>query len=626
MTTNRLPSGILSSLAIAITVVACSQPAKDPGTAGNKGEPIVLDELRGKDTRSDVTAEYKRKANLANKVEKQVSQREESSKAADGGARRAGRVGARTDALKSQAYGKGPGLRFTPFPAKPAKTPPVSGFTRKMQKRRSKNSVADSRPAEKANRDAYDSITENDFLRTSADPLSTFSIDVDTASYSNIRRFLKSGTIPPTGAVRIEELLNYFEYDYPTPTGDVPFSTFVEAGACPWNAEHRLVHIGLRGKTIAAEEIPPRNLVFLLDVSGSMSSHDKLPLLKSAMEILVQQLNEEDSVAIVVYAGASGLVLPATHGDDKQRIFQALRDLRSGGSTNGGAGIRLAYRTARENFRKDAINRVILATDGDFNVGTTSRSELIKLIEKEREDGVFLTVLGLGRGNLQDATMEQLANKGNGNYAYLDSIDEAKKVLGQQVGGTLITIAKDVKIQVEFNPRLVKAYRLIGYENRKMAAQDFANDKKDAGEIGAGHSVTALYEIVPVGAKTKLADAPKLNYQTPSKLSIAADSRELMTLRLRYKQPTGSKSQLITQGIVDPGAHAKTTREFDFAAGVAMFGMLLRESKFKGSSNYTLASELAQGGLGNDPHGYRKEFLELVNRASQITTTPTGSR
>lgn len=600
MTTNRQSSGSKPAFlaCLALSVVACSQPGKDPGPA------VPERDVAGK--RKEVGRDEDRVAG-----ESGASESKSDGAAAVADSKRVGSP-------------KGEKARAQKMPATAA--PMARGRNSVRRVKKSQPAVAHSRLPEGANREAYDSIAENEFVGTSSDPLSTFSIDVDTASYSNTRRILKGGSLPPSGAVRIEEMLNYFEYDYPAPKGEAPFSTFVEAGKCPWNSEHRLVHIGLRGKTIPADQVPPRNLVFLLDVSGSMSSQNKLPLLKSAMEVLVQQLNEDDSVAIVVYAGASGLALPATHGDDKQRILQALRNLRSGGSTNGGAGIRLAYSTARKNFRKDAINRVILATDGDFNVGTTNRSDLIKLIEKEREDGVFLTVLGLGSGNLQDATMEQLANKGNGNYAYLDSIDEAKKVLGQQVGGTLITIAKDVKIQVEFNPRLVKAYRLVGYENRKLAAQDFADDKKDAGEIGAGHSVTALYEIVPVGAKTELAGTSKLKYQTPKELTIAADSDELMTMRLRYKQPMESESSLITRGIVDPGTDARTTSEFDFAAGVAMFGMLLRDSKFKGNSNYILAKELAQGGLGKDSHGYRSELLQLISLAARIANPTAGTR
>ncbi|MHC5066111.1 MAG: vWA domain-containing protein, partial [Planctomycetota bacterium] len=360
------------------------------------------------------------------------------------------------------------------------------------------------------------------------------------------------------------------------------------------------------------------NLVFLLDVSGSMSSADKLPLLKRAFALLVDQLGENDKISIVVYAGASGTVLPPTSGDDKQKILAALNKLNAGGSTNGAAGIQLAYQTARENFQVEAINRVILATDGDFNVGTSNQSELVQLIEKERESGVFLTVLGLGRGNLKDSTMEKLADHGNGNYAYLDSLAEARKVLVTEAGGTLVTIAKDVKLQLEFNPRLVKAYRLIGYENRILAAQDFADDKKDAGEIGAGHTVTALYEIVPVGAKTEIKADPELKYQTKTELTAAAGGDEMITVKLRYKAPQGSKSKLVSD-VVKPGEAAIAPGDnFEFSAAVAMFGMLLRNSKHKGISSYALAREYAQGSLGADKHGYRAEFVKLVKQAESL--------
>ena len=357
-----------------------------------------------------------------------------------------------------------------------------------------------SAPVAEADAEAYAHIVENAFARVTDHPQSTFSIDVDTASYSNARRFLEGGSLPPKDAIRVEEWVNYFSYDYPEPRGDAPFSIHSEVSVCPWNPDHRLVRLGIKGKTIAADKVPARNLVFLIDVSGSMQPENKLPLLKRGLAMLVRTLREQDHVAMVVYAGATGLVLPPTSGADQGRILAALEQLESGGSTNGGDGIRLAYAVAQRHFRKDAINRVILATDGDFNVGTTSHGDLTRLIEEKRQSGVFLTVLGFGEGNLKDSTMETLADKGNGNYAYIDSIAEARKVLVHEAGATLVTIAKDVKLQVEFNPARVSSYKLIGYENRLLAKEDFNDDRKDAGEIGAGHTVTALYEIVPAGA------------------------------------------------------------------------------------------------------------------------------
>ena len=475
------------------------------------------------------------------------------------------------------------------------------------------------------NTETYDRIYENSFLEASKKPLSTFSIDVDTASYSNMRRFLNQGQLPPKDAVRMEELINYFSYNYPSPTGADPFSVSTEISQAPWNPKHRLVHIGLVGKRIDHRELPPRNLVFLLDVSGSMTAQNKLPLLKKAMGLLVNQLTEKDRVSIAVYAGASGLVLPPTRGNDKNRILGAMNRLRAGGSTNGAAGIQLAYQTARQNFVKNGINRVILCTDGDFNVGTTNQGDLTRLIEKERQSGVFLTVLGFGMGNYKDSTMEKLADKGNGNYAYIDNFSEARKVLVNEAGATLITIAKDVKIQVEFNPRLVKAYRLIGYENRVMKAQDFNNDKKDAGEIGAGHTVTALYEVVPVGVEINLSSTDPLRYQ-PNTSRRDRDSREasntsdeLLFLKVRYKQPQGRTSKLLTfpiqNRVSDPG---QTSANFRFSAGVATFGLLIRDSQFKGDASFRMARELAEGARGRDQYGYRAEFIRLIEAARSL--------
>ncbi|MCX2740964.1 vWA domain-containing protein [Pontibacter anaerobius] len=465
------------------------------------------------------------------------------------------------------------------------------------------------------NTENYAHLKESTFQDAKKSPLSTFSIDVDRASYSNVRRFLNNGQKPPVDAVRIEEMVNYFTYDYPQPTGEDPFSVTTELSACPWNQENQLLHIGLQGKEIPTDNLPPSNLVFLLDVSGSMASPDKLPLLKSGLNLLVDQLRPQDRVAIVVYAGAAGLVLPSTPGNHKDKILQALDQLEAGGSTAGGAGINLAYQVAQENFRKGGNNRIILATDGDFNVGVSSDGELNRLIEQKRETGIFLTVLGFGTGNLKDSRMEQLADKGNGNYAYVDNILEAKKVFINEFGGTLFTIAKDVKLQLEFNPAKVKAYRLIGYENRTLQSEDFNDDKKDAGELGAGHTVTALYEIVPVGAKgTATGAVDKLKYQQTQLNKQPSTTDEILTLKLRYKEPEGSKSKLISTTVSDKALDAGNTSDnFRFAAAVASFGMLLRDSEFKGNATYAQVLELVQGALGKDAEGYRAEFIRLVN-------------
>ena len=434
--------------------------------------------------------------------------------------------------------------------------------------------------------EGYDHIPENDFIAVADDPRSTFSIDVDTAAYSNVRRFLQNGTMPPPEAVRVEELINYFGYNYESPIGTDPFSINTEVSGTPWNEDSLLVSVGLQGRRIDMSEVGPRNLVFLLDVSGSMNDRDKLPLLKQGLGMLVNNLRDDDRVSIVVYAGASGVVLEPTMGNDKPRIMEALNRLSAGGSTNGAQGIKLAYEMAAKHFEKDGINRVILATDGDFNVGVTNRTELTELIESKRKSGVFLSVLGFGTGNMQDSTMEMLADKGNGNYAYIDSKAEARKVLVEEAGGTLVTIAKDVKIQVEFNPAEVESYRLIGYENRKLAHADFNDDTKDAGEIGAGHSVTALYEVTPRGSKTARS-TDELKYQDDSKLSAAAASGELLTVKVRYKKPDGNKSNLITTPVTsDDRGIRNTSKDFRFAAAVAQFGMLLRHSKHKGSADY----------------------------------------
>ncbi len=478
----------------------------------------------------------------------------------------------------------------------------------------STDSFADS---ESPSGERYAEITENPFLEASRAPLSTFSIDVDTASYANVRRFLSDGQLPPKDAVRIEEMINYFEYDYPQPVGNVPFSVTTETAACPWNTKHKLVQIGLQGKKVSLDNTPAANLVFLLDVSGSMNSPDKLPLLKESLRLMVNQLKPQDRVAIAVYAGSSGTVLPSTPAGSKGEIIAALDRLEAGGSTNGGQGIQLAYSLAENNFVRGGNNRVILATDGDFNVGLTSDDELVRLIEQKRKSGIFLSVLGFGRGNLNDSMMEKLADKGNGNYAYIDTRDEARKALGEQVAGTLYTIAKDVKIQVEFNPALVAGYRLIGYENRLLANRDFFDDRKDAGEIGAGHSVTALYEVVPAGQKIEN-DGIELKY-SQIQPSGGRFGSELMTVKLRYKEPDGSTSKLLTTGVLNSDKTAAAASDnLRFASAVAQFGLILRDSKYKQDASFGNARSLIESSLQSDLKGYRNEMLGLLDRAKRL--------
>jgi Ca-activated chloride channel homolog len=468
------------------------------------------------------------------------------------------------------------------------------------------------------NTEAYDLIRDNPFLAVAASPLSTFSVDVDTASYANVRRFLQSGQLPPKDAVRIEELVNYFRYDYPDPEGEAPFSITTEVAECPWKKDHLLALVGLQGRRVSARDVPPRNLVFLIDVSGSMQDPRKLPLLKEGMGLLVDQLRPEDRVAITVYAGTSGLVLPTTTGDRKAEIRAALERLQAGGSTAGGAGIQLAYEVAASSFLEGGVNRVILATDGDFNVGVTSPSDLIRLIEEKRKTGVFLSVLGFGEGNLKDATMEKLADSGNGNYSYIDSLAEARKVLVSEAGATLFTIAKDVKIQVEFNPRRVSAYRLLGYENRALRAEDFADDGKDAGEIGAGHSVTALYEIVPAGVSAPGPRVDPLKYQDAGRPSAAASSGELMTVKLRYKEPDGERSRQESVAVLAGKPSASSSADLRLASAVASFGMLLRDSEHKGSASWETVRRLVADVGADDAEGYRTEFLGLVAQAEAL--------
>ncbi|QNH62321.1 YfbK domain-containing protein [Hymenobacter sediminicola] len=464
--------------------------------------------------------------------------------------------------------------------------------------------------------ESYATIQENGFHSAQKDPLSTFSIDVDAASYSNVRRFLQQGQLPPRDAVRVEEMINYFQYDFPQPTGADPFSVTTELASCPWNPAHQLVQVALQGKKIETDKLPPANLVFLVDVSGSMVGADRLGLVQAGLRLLVKELRPQDRVALVVYAGAAGLVLPPTPGSKRGEILRAIDNLQAGGSTAGGAGLRLAYQVARDNFQKDGNNRVVLATDGDFNVGEQSDDAMERLIVQERESGVFLTVLGVGQGNYQDKKMELLADKGNGNYAYLDNLDEARRVLVRQFGGTLFTLAKDVKLQVEFNPARVREYRLIGYENRALAAEDFNNDRKDAGELGAGHTVTALYEVVPVGAP---AAVDKLKYQASSAEKPAPASADLLTVKMRYKEPQGSKSQLLERTLRGPAVPVERASEnLRFAASVAQFGMLLRESDYRGEATFAATAKLAEAARGTDTEGYRAEFVRLVKAAEGL--------
>jgi Ca-activated chloride channel family protein len=473
------------------------------------------------------------------------------------------------------------------------------------------------------NTEEYGRIQENEFLSVAGNPLSTFSVDVDRAAYSNVRRFLRDGQRPPRDAVRIEEMVNYFTYDYPDPSGAQPFSVTTEVASCPWNERHRLLLVGLQGRRMKTADLPANNLTFLIDVSGSMMEPDKLPLVKEGLELLVNQLRPKDRVAIVVYAGNAGLVLPSTPGSDKGTILSAIQSLEAGGSTAGGAGIKLAYQVAKQNFIEGGNNRVILATDGDFNVGTSSDGDLEQLIESKRNDRIFLTVLGFGTGNIKDSKMELLADKGNGNYAYVDTLAEARKVLVSEMGATLFTIAKDVKLQIEFNPTKVASYRLIGYENRLLRKEDFNNDAKDAGDIGAGHSVTALYELVMPGDDSGIATVDPLKYQSTK---VTAASPELLTLKLRYKEPEGDTSKLLTYTVSDNRADVTAASDnLRFASAVAEFGMLLRDSKFKGDATYDAARTLAQKSLGRDFEGYRHDFLTMIGDAQNLSSETVAS-
>ncbi len=475
-------------------------------------------------------------------------------------------------------------------------------------------------PVEDYNTESYAAINENRFMGAKENPLSTFGIDVDAASYSNIRRFINGGKLPPVDAVRIEEMINYFEYSYPQPTGDDPFSVNTEISTAPWNSNHRLLKIGLQGQQTDTKDLPPSNLVFLIDVSGSMFSYNKLPLVKASLKMLVDQLRKTDRVAIVTYAGQAGQVLPSTPGDKKRTIKNAIDQLAAGGSTAGGEGIKAAYAIAEKELIKGGTNRVILATDGDFNVGVSSDGEMQRLIEEKRKSGVFLSVLGYGMNNYKDSKMETLADKGNGNYAYIDNISEARRVLVREFGGTLFTIAKDVKLQIEFNPSKVQAYRLIGYENRLLNKEDFNNDQKDAGDLGAGHRVTALYEIVPVGVKSKFTESvDKLKYQKNEAPNLSSNGDELLTIKLRYKKPDEDRSRLIEKPVVDRETPwSATSDDFRFASAVAGYGMLLRKSEFSQQATFANLAEIAQSALGKDPEGYRAEFLRIVKSSALV--------
>ena len=472
------------------------------------------------------------------------------------------------------------------------------------------------------NTEEYNEFAANRFLLALDKPLSTFSIDVDNAAYSNVRRFINQGTLPPVDAIRTEEFLNYFAYDYPAPRGNDPVSITTEVSYAPWNTQHKLVHIGIKAKEIATENLPASNLVFLIDVSGSMDFSNKLPLLKSSLKLLVKQLRPQDRVAIVTYANQTKEVLTSTPGSNKAKILAAIDGLYASGGTAGGDGIQRAYRIAENNFIKGGNNRIILATDGDFNIGISSPKELEKMIETKRATGIYLTVLGFGMGNYKDNRMQVLAEKGNGNHAYIDNLTEAKKVLVNEFGGTLFTVAKDVKIQVEFNPAKVQAYRLIGYESRLLEAKDFNDDTKDAGEMGAGHSVTALYEIIPVGVKSNFAPTiDPLKYQKTGKDEKKAltDSPELLTVKLRYKQPNSHKSSKMEVAVIDKDTPIKKSSEnFRFSAAVAGFGMLLQNSDYKNDFTFDNVIDLAKQATNYDPEGYRKEFIRLVESAALL--------
>jgi Ca-activated chloride channel family protein len=466
--------------------------------------------------------------------------------------------------------------------------------------------------------ESYKKLAENDFMSVTANPLSTLSVDVDRASYSNVRRFINDGQTPPPDAVRVEEMINYFNYNYPQPKGSDPIAISTEMIDCPWAKGHKLLHVGIQAKEVSTDNLPPSNIVFLVDVSGSMSPENRLPLVKSALKMLTNKLREEDRLSIVVYAGSAGLVLPPTPGNDKRTIFSALDRLSAGGSTAGGAGIQLAYKTAQENFMRGGNNRIVLATDGDFNVGVSSENELENLITSHRDKGIYLTCLGFGMGNYKDSKLELLSDKGNGNYAYIDNIQEAEKTLVKEFGGTIFTIAKDVKAQIEFNPAYVASYRLVGYENRLLNAEDFKDDKKDAGDMGSGHTVTILYELIPAQSKEPIRNVDPLKYQRQSITSENIGyNAELATIKFRYKRPNANKSQEVVHTISPETKRLMHSGEnIRFASSVAMFGMLLKNSEYKGVANYDMVLNLARSSKGKDKEGYRAEFIRLVKAVS----------
>lgn len=473
-----------------------------------------------------------------------------------------------------------------------------------------------------ADTEEYETFKENRFLSAVKQPLSTFSLDVDAASYGNIRRMINQGQMPQKDAVRVEEMINYFTYNYPQPTDGHPVRIITETAVCPWAKKHQIVRIGVKAKEIPSETLPASNFVFLLDVSGSMMDQNKLPLVKSSMKLLLNNLRPKDRVAIVTYAGAAGEALPSTSASDKQKITDALENLQAGGSTAGGAGIELAYKIAEKNFVKGGNNRVILCTDGDFNVGVSSTEGLESLIEDKRKTGIFLTVLGYGMGNYKDNKLQTLAQKGNGNHAYIDNLQEANKILVNEFGSTMYAVAKDVKLQVEFNPAFVNAYRLIGYETRLLNDEDFNDDTKDAGELGAGHTVTALYEIVPVGVDAPVGKVDALKYQQ-SKTNVVppkfTNSNELLTVKLRYKKPNEDVSKKLEVPVLANKVNLNVSQDFHFVMAVAMFGQLLRDSDFKGDATYSSVVNLARKGIDNDPNGYRREFIRLAEAVEQLS-------
>lgn len=469
----------------------------------------------------------------------------------------------------------------------------------------------------------YGAYKENRFISVANEALSTFSLDVDAASYGNIRRMINQGQMPEKDAVRIEEMINYFSYNYSRPKGEHPVNIVTETATCPWNSKHKLVRIGIKAIEIPSDNLPASNFVFLIDVSGSMQGANRLELVKSSLKLLTNNLRENDRVSIVVYAGAAGEVLPSTSGNDKQKIREAIENLSAGGSTAGGAGIQLAYKIAEKNFIKNGNNRIILCTDGDFNVGISSASDLENLIESKHKTGIYLTILGYGMGNYKDNKLQILAEKGNGNHAYIDNIQEANKVLVNEFGSTMYTVAKDVKLQIEFNPANVNAYRLIGYESRLLNKEDFNDDTKDAGELGSGHTVTALYEIIPSGVENAFGGVDDLKYQNTKKIKPILTkedllSTELLTVKLRYKKPDETISKKLEIPVMANNFNKESSKDFKFIMAVAMFGQLLKSSDFKGESNYEKVLTLAKMGLDNDDHGYRREFIRLVEAVNQL--------